>query len=38
MQFMADLKLPCEDCGGKRFQDHVLEVTYKGKTSTRSCP
>ena len=31
MQFMADLKLPCEDCGGKRFQDHVLEVTYKGK-------
>jgi excinuclease ABC subunit A len=31
MQFMADLKLPCEDCGGKRFQDHVLEVAYKGK-------
>ena len=31
MQFMADLKLVCEDCGGKRFQDHVLEVTYQGK-------
>ncbi|MEC7694144.1 MAG: excinuclease ABC subunit A, partial [Bacteroidota bacterium] len=32
MQFMADLKLVCEDCDGKRFQDHVLEVTYQGKT------
>ena len=31
MQFMADLKLLCEDCGGKRFQDHVLEVTTHGK-------
>ena len=31
MQFMADLKLVCEDCGGKRFQDHVLEVTYQSK-------
>ena len=31
MQFMADLKLVCEDCGGKRFQDHVLEVRYQGK-------
>ena len=31
MQFMADLKLLCEDCQGKRFQDHVLEVTYQGK-------
>ena len=30
MQFMADLKLLCDTCGGKRFQDHVLEVTYKG--------
>ena len=31
MQFMADLQLVCESCDGKRFQDHVLEVTYKGK-------
>ncbi|MGB1481060.1 MAG: excinuclease ABC subunit UvrA [Flavobacteriales bacterium] len=31
MQFMADLKLLCDECRGKRFQDHVLEVTYQGK-------
>ena len=31
MQFMADLKLLCDQCHGKRFQDHVLEVTYQGK-------
>ncbi len=31
MQFMADLKLKCESCGGKRFQDHILDITYKGK-------
>lgn len=31
MQFMADLRLLCDDCQGKRFQDHVLEVTYKGQ-------
>jgi len=31
MQFMADLKLLCDECRGKRFQDHVLEVTYHGK-------
>ncbi|MDA0940524.1 MAG: excinuclease ABC subunit UvrA [Bacteroidetes bacterium] len=31
MQFMADLKLLCDDCHGKRFQDHVLEVAYQGK-------
>jgi len=31
MQFMADLHLTCESCGGKRFQDHVLEVTFQGK-------
>jgi excinuclease ABC subunit A len=32
MQFMADLKLKCETCGGKRFQDSILEVTYNGKS------
>lgn len=32
MQFMADIVLPCEACGGKRFKQHVLEVTYKGKS------
>ncbi|TZF82832.1 excinuclease ABC subunit UvrA [Pedobacter sp. BS3] len=31
MQFMADIYLPCEACGGKRFKQHVLDVTYKDK-------
>ncbi len=32
MQFMADIVLPCEACEGKRFKQHVLEVTYKEKS------
>lgn len=32
MQFMADIHLPCETCGGKRFKNEVLEVTYKDKS------
>ncbi|MDO4228859.1 MAG: excinuclease ABC subunit UvrA [Capnocytophaga sp.] len=32
MQFMADVHLPCEACGGKRFKKEVLEVTYEGKS------
>ena len=31
MQFLADVHLTCESCGGKRFKDEVLEVAYKGK-------
>ncbi|MCL4114982.1 UNVERIFIED_CONTAM: hypothetical protein GTU68_042284 [Idotea baltica] len=31
MQFLADVKLICEDCKGKRFKQEVLEVEYKGK-------
>ncbi|MGY6647608.1 excinuclease ABC subunit UvrA [Wenyingzhuangia sp. IMCC45574] len=31
MQFMADVHLPCEACGGKRFKKEVLEVKYNGK-------
>ena len=31
MQFMADLKLLCEECKGKRFKDEVLEVRYRDK-------
>ncbi|MBE8713068.1 excinuclease ABC subunit UvrA [Sphingobacterium hungaricum] len=31
MQFMADIILPCEACGGKRFKQHVLDVVYKEK-------
>jgi excinuclease ABC subunit A len=30
MQFMADIKLECETCHGKRFSPEVLEVEYKG--------
>ena len=32
MQFMADIRLVCEDCKGKRFQDSILEVLYNGKS------
>ena len=31
MQFMADLKLPCESCHGKRFKNEILEVKFHGK-------
>ncbi|MEJ7693872.1 excinuclease ABC subunit UvrA [Daejeonella sp.] len=31
MQFMADIFLPCEACVGKRFKQHVLDITYKEK-------
>jgi len=29
MQFMADVKLKCESCGGKRFKQEVLDVKYQ---------
>lgn len=32
MQFLADVHLTCEVCGGKRFKEEVLEVQYKGKS------
>ena len=32
MQFLADVHLVCESCGGKRFKEEVLEVTYKEKS------
>ena len=32
MQFLADVHLTCEVCGGKRFKDDVLEVTYNNKS------
>jgi excinuclease ABC subunit A len=28
MQFMADVKLKCESCGGKRFKQEILDVKY----------
>ena len=31
MQFLADVKLLCEDCKGKRFKQEVLDVVYNGK-------
>ncbi|WP_113636721.1 excinuclease ABC subunit UvrA [Nubsella zeaxanthinifaciens] len=31
MQFMADIYLPCEACGGKRFKQNVLDITYQDK-------
>ncbi|PQA61097.1 excinuclease ABC subunit UvrA [Siphonobacter curvatus] len=31
MQFMADIYLTCESCGGKRFKQEILEVKYKDK-------
>lgn len=31
MQFMADVELVCETCGGKRFRDEILEVKYHDK-------
>ncbi|MFN3589910.1 MAG: excinuclease ABC subunit UvrA [Spirosomataceae bacterium] len=32
MQFMADVKLTCESCGGRRFKQEILEVLYKEKS------
>lgn len=31
MQFMADVTMICEACGGKRFKPEILEVRYQGK-------
>lgn len=32
MQFLADVHLTCEICGGKKFKEEVLEVKYKDKS------
>ena len=34
MVFMADVFVPCDDCGGKRFKPEVLDVKYFGKSIT----
>jgi len=31
MQFLADIKLECEECKGKRFKREILEVQFNGK-------
>jgi excinuclease ABC subunit A len=32
MQFLADVFVPCDECGGTRFKPRVLEVRYRGRT------
>jgi excinuclease ABC subunit A len=32
MQFMADVRLICESCHGKRFKEEILQVTYREKS------
>ncbi len=32
MQFMADVKLECESCKGKRFKDEILEIKFEGQS------
>jgi excinuclease ABC subunit A len=31
MQFLADVRLECEECGGKRFKKEILDVKYLDK-------
>ncbi|MEX1135353.1 MAG: excinuclease ABC subunit UvrA [Balneolales bacterium] len=31
MQFLADIELPCETCGGTRYRKDVLGIKYQGK-------
>ncbi|GGH11853.1 excinuclease ABC subunit UvrA [Silvibacterium dinghuense] len=31
MQFLADVELPCEECGGTRYKASTLEIKYKGR-------
>jgi excinuclease ABC subunit A len=30
MQFLSDVYISCPDCGGRRFKEKVLQVTYQG--------
>lgn len=32
MQFMADIRLTCEACKGKRYKSETLEILYKGRS------
>ena len=32
MHFLPDVYVPCEECGGKRYNEETLQVTYKEKT------
>ncbi|GGA60625.1 UvrABC system protein A [Edaphobacter acidisoli] len=31
MQFLADIELPCEECGGTRYKPAILDIKYKGR-------
>ncbi len=31
MQFLADIELPCEECGGTRYKASILDIKYKNK-------
>lgn len=31
MHFLADVYVPCEVCGGKRYNEETLDIRYKGK-------
>ena len=32
MNFLPDVQVPCEACGGKRYNRETLEVRFKGKS------
>ncbi|MFQ5742601.1 MAG: excinuclease ABC subunit UvrA [Acidobacteriota bacterium] len=32
MQFLPDIRLPCEECGGSRYRHEILDIKYQGKT------
>lgn len=32
LQFLAPVTVPCEVCGGRRFQEETLDIHYKGKS------
>jgi excinuclease ABC subunit A len=32
MHFMADIEVTCEECDGRRFKRHVLDVTYRDRS------
>ncbi len=31
MHFMAEIRIPCEECEGRRFKKSLLDVSYRGK-------